>query len=247
MLMQLFAQAAVSVLLIPLALPVYVVNMLYLKRLEVRRAWLGSMRNCKDSFFITGASSGIGAALAVRLAARPQTASVFLCGRSWNRLEETRLACRSVAKNTSLRLRCIQVEVTDAKAMKQAILDADCEAADHNGIGLTSVIANAGVSQEGCGVSAGSNPFETSAAIVNINMCGTCNTVAPIIPLLIKRRTGQVVIISSVAAYISSTTILTAYGASKSAQRVYGENLKGTFHRGCVGILEASPVLQAQS
>jgi NADP-dependent 3-hydroxy acid dehydrogenase YdfG len=91
------------------------------------------------SILITGASSGIGAALALDYAA-PGT-FLWLGGRSLNRLEEIARQCRNAGAIATAQA----VDVTDHDAMK------DWVAACNDIAPLDLVIANAGISGGGPG------------------------------------------------------------------------------------------------
>lgn len=83
---------------------------------------------------ITGASSGIGEALAIECAKRGDT--LFLCGRDENRLGIVAARCRDLGATVSAHV----VDVRDSNAMREWVLACDAEAP------LERVFANAGVS-----------------------------------------------------------------------------------------------------
>lgn len=95
----------------------------------------------------------------------------------------------------------------------------------NGGTGLTSVIANAGVA----GGAVSQKGMASSAPIAATNFMGTVHTLSPIIPFFVERNYGQVVIMSSLSAFFPGIPFFTAYGASKAAQRSYGESLRGSF------------------
>lgn len=212
---QLLLQLVVTLFSLCFAVPIHVVSLITRKRAAARGP-------SKEVYFITGASSGIGAALAIRLASLPTTASIHLCGRDEERLEATRRACRGIASSNNLRLSVVVADVADGDLMRRSVLGADAaERAEGDGSpGLTCVVANAGVSAAACG-------FESARNVIDINMIGTVNTISPVLPLFVERRQGQVVIVSSVSAVFPGLPMLSAYGASKSAQKYYGEALRG--------------------
>lgn len=166
------------------------------------------------SILITGASSGIGAALARAYAA--PGATLFLAGRDTGRLEAVANACAA----TGARARPAVVDVTDADACARWI-DASDDAAP-----LDLVVANAGISA-GTG---GGRIFEEEAGmmrrIFDVNVGGTLNTVIPAIARMRPRRRGQIAIVSSLASFIGMPGA-GAYCASKAAQRLLGESLRG--------------------
>ncbi len=165
------------------------------------------------SILITGASSGIGAALA-RAYAAPGV-SLALGGRDETRLAEVAEACRAAAAEVS----SAAVDVTEAEPLAQWIAATDQAAP------LDLVIANAGVSA-GTGESGESD--EQARQIFRINFEGVVNTVQPAVRAMRARRRGQIAIMSSLAAFRGFPGA-PAYCASKAAVRVWGEALRGQF------------------
>jgi short-subunit dehydrogenase len=166
------------------------------------------------SILITGASSGIGAALARAYAAPGVT--LALCGRDAARLDAVALSC----EERGAKVQAALVDVTDGQACARWIDDADSIAP------LDLVVANAGVS---AGTSGGEGFFretaETVRRIFAINVDGVLNTVLPAIPVMRARGRGQIAIMSSLAAFVGSPGAA-AYCATKAAGRLYGEALR---------------------
>jgi short-subunit dehydrogenase len=165
------------------------------------------------NILITGASSGLGAALAVQYAG-PHT-RLFLGGRDMARLMETEKAC--VAKGSEVHLQ--MADVTAHALMHQWIVGVDKR------YPLDLVIANAGIS----GGTSGLTPekfAEQSARIFETNVTGVLHTIHPILPRMVSRRQGQIAMISSMASF-SGWPGAPAYSASKAAVRYYGEALRG--------------------
>ncbi len=163
------------------------------------------------TILITGASSGLGAALAEYYAARGIT--LFLTGRNTARLEEVAIRCSGKGAVVVTGI----LDVTDAAAMEQWILARD----DEKPIDL--VIANAGISAGTGGIA------EDTAQVNNIfsvNVGGVLNTIQPLIPRMQARRSGQIAIISSLAG-LRGLPSTPAYSGSKAAVRLYGEGLRG--------------------
>jgi short-subunit dehydrogenase len=173
-----------------------------------------AMRNPK-SILITGASSGIGAALA-RVYAAPSV-TLALGGRDAHRLNVVASDCRQ----NGATVHTTSVDVTDAEATERWV-----EAADHaNPLDL--VIANAGVSG---GTLGGGESQQQAMAIFATNFGGVVHTVHPAAERMRARRRGQIAIVSSLASFRGMPGA-PAYGASKAAARSYGEALRGSLHR----------------
>ncbi|MGH6621877.1 MAG: SDR family NAD(P)-dependent oxidoreductase [Alphaproteobacteria bacterium] len=163
------------------------------------------------SILITGASSGIGEALALAYAA--PGISLFLSGRDERRLAAIADACRA----RSAAVEASAVSVTDRAAMESWLLAADGR---HP---LDLVIANAGISG---GTSGKGEGAEQTRRIFDINVTGLLNTVLPAIPRMQQCGHGQIALMSSAASFRGMPGA-PAYSASKAAVRAYGEALRG--------------------
>ncbi|MEQ9491029.1 MAG: SDR family NAD(P)-dependent oxidoreductase [Alphaproteobacteria bacterium] len=164
-----------------------------------------------NTILITGASSGIGRALALVYAA-PGT-RLFLCARRRDALEDTAEACRIFEAEVE----CHAVDVEDREAIGRYVLGADKLAP------LDLVIANAGVSG---GTGDGGEDDDQAREIFSINLAGTLNTIHPIIPQMRTRGRGQIALMASLAAYRGFPGA-PAYSAAKAAVKTYGEALRG--------------------
>lgn len=177
------------------------------------------------SILITGASSGIGAALA-RVYAAPGVA-LALTGRDRARLTGVAEACRAAGAT----LRAQSLDVLDGDPLAAWIAEADAAAP------LDLVIANAGVS---AGTGGGAETAAQVRRILDINLGGVVNTVLPAIAVMRPRGRGQIAIMSSLAAFRGFPGA-PAYCASKAAVRVWGEALRGHLHRDGIGVSVICP------
>ena len=162
------------------------------------------------SILITGASSGIGAALAETYAAPGM--QFALGGRNRDRLEQTAEICRAAGAEVETRV----LDVTHGDAMAEWIV------AWHRHAPLDLVIASAGVSGALGAAAAVDGP---ARHIFAVNVGGVVNTVLPAIPLMRARGLGQIALMSSLAAFCR-TPGAPAYGASKAAVKNWGEALR---------------------
>ncbi|HLI12444.1 MAG TPA: SDR family NAD(P)-dependent oxidoreductase [Alphaproteobacteria bacterium] len=161
---------------------------------------------------ITGASSGIGAALAEAYAG--PGIRLALSGRDASRLEAVAAACRSKGATVAAEIR----DVTDPEGMAGWITAREAAAP------IDLVIANAGIS---AGTGGGGEGAAQARRIFAVNVDGVVNTVQPVIPFMAKRHCGQIAIVSSLASFRGFPGA-PAYCASKAAVRVYGEGLRGS-------------------
>lgn len=167
--------------------------------------------------WITGGGTGIGRALALRLAREGW--QVAISGRRPERLEEV----RTTGSNLAGAIHPYVVDVTDRNGM------ADTATRIERDVGpLHLVVLNAGM-------------FETvrpdkefEPAIFDrhfaVNYTGVINGINAALPGMKTRRSGHVVIVSSVSGYCG-LPLAAAYGSSKAALISLAESLKFHFDR----------------
>jgi short-subunit dehydrogenase len=164
------------------------------------------------SIVITGASAGLGAALAHTVAAPGVV--LGLTGRNAQRLDEVAQQCRARGAEVVVG----QFDVTDPDAVTRWMAEYD----EAHPIDL--LIANAGVFT-GHGAN---RQMETHAEIVwqlRTNIEGVTNTINAALPGLRRRRKGRIAIIASLAA-LQPLADAPAYSASKAGVAAYGEALR---------------------
>ena len=178
-----------------------------------------------QSILITGASSGIGEALALAYAA--PGVRLALSGRHQSRLDAVAEQCRQRGAEIDGRT----INVTDRDAMRDWIRSAE------RAQPLDLVIANAGIS---AGTSGGGEAERQVRLIFDTNLNGTLNTVHPAIEAMRTRRRGQIAVMSSAAAFRGFPGA-PSYSASKAAIRIYGEALRGMLDRDGIGVSVICP------
>jgi len=164
---------------------------------------------------ITGASSGIGKALAVAYANRYSSnkINIFLFGRNIENLTQTSKECQLFGVNCFI----YQRDVKNKDEMSSTLREIDKQ------YPVDLVIANAGIS---AGTSAGVESQLQVSNIFETNINGVVNSIEPLIAKMIERKNGQIAIISSLAGFRGLPSS-PAYSASKGAVRIYGEALRG--------------------
>jgi short-subunit dehydrogenase len=177
------------------------------------------------SILITGASSGIGAALAETFAEKG--VRLALGGRSTERLAAISQTCRA----RGAEVEATAIDVVDRGAVAEWIVATDRR---HP---LDLLIANAGVSG---GTLGGTETEDQTRRIFAVNIDGVLNTVFPILPAMLARKSGQIGIVSSLAGYRGFPGA-PAYGASKAAVKVWGEALRGDLAAKGIGVSVIMP------
>ena len=183
---------------------------------------MGHARATFNHILITGASSGIGEALAFVYAAPGVTFS--LSGRDALRLATVAEACRARGAEVN----AVTVDVTDRGAMAAWIAERDRVKP------LDLIIANAGIS-----AGLGEGPA-TTQRIFAVNLDGVVNTVMPALEVMRPRRRGHIALVSSLASF-RGIGGAPAYGASKAAVRVWGEGLRGALAAEHIGVSVVCP------
>jgi short-subunit dehydrogenase len=160
---------------------------------------------------ITGASSGIGRGLAVEIAGRG--ANVGLVARRAEVIDEVVREIEAAGGKAMALPTDVQSEDSIRAAAEQ--LRASLGAIDV-------LIANAGI---GPTRDAADFSAEEVSDVINVNVIGASNSVAAVIPEMVARGSGQLVAISSLAAY-RGLPRSAAYCASKAAVSAFFESLR---------------------
>jgi NAD(P)-dependent dehydrogenase (short-subunit alcohol dehydrogenase family) len=157
------------------------------------------------SAFITGSARGIGLAIATRLAGRGDHVTVAdididAAGETCVMLERQGLRARPAA-----------VDVTQPEQIEAAMAEADRSAP------LMTVVCNAGIGLTGGLLDTDEESFDRLMAV---NLKGVFFTMQAALRVMVPRRAGNVVSISSTSAFTASTIPMAAYDASKAAVRM---------------------------
>ena len=173
--------------------------------------------------WITGASSGIGAALAKECAGRG--ASVILSGRDEARLDD-------VARDCGGETLILPFDVRDYDAMEEATR----EAIDWRG-GPDMFVANAGVSQRSAAVDTAMQVYRD---IIEIDLTAQIAATQALLPHFTRRGSGALVFISSVAGKVG-VPMRTAYCAAKHGLIGYADALRAELSQAGVEVHVVCP------
>lgn len=154
--------------------------------------------------WVTGASSGIGEAVAIALAREGFTVAITARRRS----ELEAVAARAAAdKKAKGRLVPFEGDITDAVRMTEIVAEIE------RGLGpLALAILNAGIYLR---LDAPTFEAATMAKACTVNLIGTGNCLEPVIAAMVRRERGHIALVSSVTGY-GGLPMCGAYGATKA-------------------------------
>jgi len=174
---------------------------------------------------VTGGGRGIGRNIALELADAGMRVAV--AARSRGQVEETAAEAGGLA---------LELDVTDRAAVQAAVVRAEAELGP-----LDLLCANAGVSQSE------SRAWEADLGewwrVVEVNLLGAHLCCSAVIPGMIERGGGRIVITGSGSSYLPGLSTNTAYCASKAAVGRYGEILARELEPYSIPVFVISPGL----
>jgi short-subunit dehydrogenase len=176
---------------------------------------------------LTGASRGLGAALAERLAGPGVALRLVARGAEGLAATAARCAARGAEVETAA------IDVRDAAAMAARLLA--WEAARP----FDTIVANAGISR-GTGPDGAPEGLAGATDQVAVNLLGAMHAIEPLLPALRARRAGRIALVASVAAY-RGLPDAPGYAASKAGLRAYGEGLRAALGPGGIVVTVVLP------
>ena len=188
----------------------------------------------KKSVLITGASSGMGEALALYYAA--EGATLALLGRNTERLKSVAERCKDLGAEEVI---TGTTDVCDAQALRRWIIDYDsahpidillCSA----GVNLVTAIKSTPNYKDTLDER---DLWEAFSTVVDINLVGTMNAVGAVVPLMKGRRRGTIAVFSSQAKLPTTGS----YGASKGGVEIFGRSLRANLARYGIGVSVVVP------
>lgn len=177
-----------------------------------------------SAVWVTGASSGIGAATARRLS--DEGAKLILSARREDKLEEVRKSCAHPDR----------VELLPAD-LAGADFDAISEQATEAFGRIDGIVHSAGVSQRASGME---TSIEVDRRIMEINFFSVVGLTKALLPQMVERGSGNIVVITSMAGHVAAKK-RTAYAASKHALHGFFDALRAELHDTGVKVTIVAP------
>ncbi len=164
------------------------------------------------TIWITGASSGIGKALAIALS--QQGAKLILSSRNQGKLEEVRDECLSYLSTE------VYVQVLDLE--QYHLIPKIVESILQRFLKIDILINNGGISQRDV---AKNTSLAVDKRIMDINFMGTIALSKSLLPSMLKFQLGHIVVISSLVGKFG-TPLRSTYSASKHALHGFFDSLR---------------------
>jgi dehydrogenase/reductase SDR family protein 7B len=175
--------------------------------------------------WITGASSGIGKALALELS--KQNAKLVLSARNESKLSEVRNSCSHPNQVLVLPLDLGNIDSFNSK-MKEVV----------SAFGKINILVNNG------GISQRSLVKDTTISVdkqlMNINYIGTVALTKTVLPHFIENKQGQFVVTTSIVGKIG-TPLRSSYAASKHALHGFFDSLRAENHKNNIAVTLVCP------
>lgn len=180
---------------------------------------------------ITGGSSGIGKEIACSLAERGM--DIWLVAQRKDLLETARKEVELHRHNFDQKIVTISADISDVDQVKKVVDQVT------SGSGVPDLLVNsAGVAHPGYVQDLDINIFSW---MMEVNYFGTVFMTKAVLPAMIKRNSGYILNISSVAGFIG-TFGYTAYGASKFAVNGFSAALRAEMKSHGIGVSVVFPV-----
>ena len=177
------------------------------------------------TIWITGASSGIGAALARSLSAHG--ARLILSARSADRLEAVRQSCSTPDEHL-----CLPMDLADQSSIATAWSRLQTSERE-----VDILINNAGMTQRD---QVAETSMEVYRLLMEVNFLAAADLTKKVLPGMLARGSGQIVAVSSLMGKFASPQ-RSGYAAAKHALQGFMDALRAEVHDAGIQVLVASP------
>jgi dehydrogenase/reductase SDR family protein 7B len=179
--------------------------------------------NSNDTAWVTGASSGIGAAMATLLA--DKVGRLVISARRVGKLQTLKQKC--LAKNPNLEVFIHSFDLSDAQSVEQASKD------------IFDLVSKVDLLINNGGISQRSLVAETDLAvdrrIMEINFFGAVALSKTVLPGMIEQNRGHILTVSSLVGKFG-TPLRSAYAASKHALHGWFDSLRAEVYKNQIGV-----------
>ncbi|MFG1934448.1 SDR family oxidoreductase [Mycobacterium sp. NPDC048908] len=183
----------------------------------------------RQKILITGASSGLGAGMARKFAAKGR--DLALCARRTDRLDELR--AELLEHHPGITVAVAALDVNDHEQVPKVF----AELSDALG-GIDRIIVNAGI---GKGARLGSGKLWANKATVETNLVAALVQIETAIEMFMAAGGGHLVLISSVLANKGVPGVRAAYAASKAGLSSLGESLRAEYAKSPIKVTVIEP------
>ncbi len=184
------------------------------------------MTKIKDQvIWVTGASSGIGEAIAYELSG--EGAKLIISARRAEELERVKKACADPSK-----VRVLPLDLADSASLTAKAKEAS------SFFGHIDILINSGgISQRDRAIN---TSMDVDRKIMEVNYFGSVALSKALLPEMVQRKTGHQVIISSATGIIGSP-LRTGYAASKHALHGFYDSLRAEHHKDNIQVTIVCP------
>lgn len=184
------------------------------------------MQLYNKTILITGATSGIGEALALQLAANNNT--LLLCARRTEELQRVANLCIKKGSKAATYVMDLSNVQTVQSVAQQLLINYPI---------IDVIIHNGGISQRAQGVD---TPLNIAQQLMNTNYWGAVVLTQAILPSMIARKQGHIIVLSSIAGKFGFY-LRSSYSASKFALHGYFESLRLELIQHNIGVTMVCP------
>ncbi|HTM85931.1 MAG TPA: SDR family oxidoreductase [Mycobacterium sp.] len=183
----------------------------------------------RQKVLITGASSGLGAGMARKFAAKGR--DLALCARRRDRLDE--LKAELIGRHPGITVAVAELDVNDHDQVPKVF----GALADELG-GIDRIVVNAGI---GKGWPLGEGKLWANKATLETNLVSALVQIETALEMFKKAGSGHLVLISSVLANKGVPGVKAAYAASKAGVSSLGESLRAEYATGPIAVTVIEP------